>query len=220
MMATPPITTVTRIAENQVRDRARLDALLDAAHIGHVGVAGDTGAPLVIPTAVTRDGDRLLLHGSTGSPWMRRARAGAQVCVAVTSFEGLVVARSAFESSIHYRSAVLFGVCAPITDESEKVRALDLFTSAVLPGRVDEVRRPTSKEIAATLVLALPIAHDPPNWSLKVNDGWPEDPDADIAGPAWAGVVPARVVYGPGVRAPDLRNGIEIPSSVRGLAES
>lgn len=213
-----PGTTVTRLAEKQRLDRAALDGLLDEVHIAHVGLVDAAGAPVVIPTAAARDGDHLLIHGSTGSPWMRRVAAGAPVSVAVTAFDGLVFARSAFESSMHYRSAVLFGSCARIDDRADKLRALDLLTDALLPGRVGEVRRPTAKELAATLVLSLPIETSPtPNWSLKVSAGWPEDPADDIAGPAWAGVVPARIGYGRPRPAPDLRAGIAAPASVLAL---
>ena len=222
MTGTPasiPSTTVTRLAEKQRWERALLDALLDEIHIGHVGLVLDDGGPLVVPTAVARDGDRLLIHGSTGSPWLRRAAAGAPVSISVTAYDGVVFARSAFESSIHYRSAVLFGVCTVVIEPAAKERALDLLTEALLPGRVSELRRPTTKELAATQVLALPIETSPtPSWSLKVSAGWPDDPDSDVEGPTWAGVVPARIVYGPPLATPDLRPGIAVPASVIALS--
>ena len=208
-----PTTEITRLREKASSDRAALDALLDSAHIGHFGLVGDDGTPVVIPTAVVRDGDRILLHGSTGSPWMRRLAAGAPTALAVTAFDGLVIARSAFESSIHYRSAVLFGTCTVLADE-EKVRALDLITEALVPGRVAELRRPRPAELAATLMMALPITR----WSLKIGDGWPEDPADDVAGDAWAGVIPAQITYGDPQAAPDLRTGIELPGSVRAIS--
>jgi hypothetical protein len=204
-------TRITRIGDKSRSDRADLDQLLDTVHIGHVGLVVE-GLPVVIPTAVARDGDRLLLHGSTGSPWMRRVAGGVNVSVAVTGFDGLVVARSAFESSIHYRSAVLFGRCTRL-EGVDKSRCLDLLTNVLLPGRVDEVRRSTAKELAATQVLALPIEH----WSLKISAGPPADPPEDVAGDTWAGVVPARISYGAPIPAPDLRTGVELPESVRGL---
>jgi nitroimidazol reductase NimA-like FMN-containing flavoprotein (pyridoxamine 5'-phosphate oxidase superfamily) len=207
-------TTVTRLREKQRTDRAELDALLDAVHVGHVGFTDAAGLPRVIPSAVVRDGDRVLTHGSTGAPWLRRLAAGAPVCLAVTAMDGLVVARSAFESSIHYRSAVLFGTCR-VLGEDEKPAALDLITEALIPGRVSELRRPTPRELAATTVLALPIDE----WSLKVSHGWPEDPDEDVAGDAWAGVLPLRPRYGAPLPAPDLRPGIPVPPSVLALVQ-
>jgi nitroimidazol reductase NimA-like FMN-containing flavoprotein (pyridoxamine 5'-phosphate oxidase superfamily) len=206
-------TQITRLHEKARTERAELNALLDATRIGHFALVDPAGHPVVIPTAVVRDGDRVLAHGSTGSRWMRMLATGAPTCLAVTVLEGLVVARSAFESSMHYRSAVLFGACTPIAAD-EKEAALDLITEALLPGRRAEVRRPTTREFAATLVLALPIAE----WSLKASDGWPEDPPEDIAGDAWAGVVPITTSYGAPLAAPDLRNGITPPPSVQALA--
>jgi nitroimidazol reductase NimA-like FMN-containing flavoprotein (pyridoxamine 5'-phosphate oxidase superfamily) len=143
---------------------------------------------------------------------MRALADGAPTCLAVTAVDGLVVARSAFESSIHYRSAVLFGTCSPLADDA-KGAALDLITEALLPGRVAELRRPHAKELAATLVLQLPIEE----WSLKVSAGWPDDPAEDVAGGAWGGVLPMRTSYGEPLPAPDLRAGIAVPASVRGF---
>lgn len=204
----------TRLPEKASTDRAALDLLLDTALVGHFGLVAGDGTPVVVPTAVIRDGDRVLAHGSTGSRWMRMLAAGAPTALAVTAYDGLVVARSAFESSIRYRSAVLFGRCATVTDDKERV--LDLVTERLLPGRVAEIRRPTRAELAATLVLALPIE----DWSLKVSDGWPEDEAEDVGGPAWAGVVPLRLSYDAPLPAPDLARGIGVPESVRALSIS
>jgi hypothetical protein len=208
-MSSAPTTRVTRLREKQRDDRAALYTLLDATFVGHFALTDDAGHPVVLPTAVTRDGDHVLAHGSTGSPWMRSLAAGARTCLAVTALDGLVVARSAFESSLHYRSAVLFGTCATLADD-DKADALDKLTEALLPGRVAELRRPTRRELNATLVLSMPIEQ----WSLKVSDGWPDDEDDDIAGDAWAGVVPLHTRRGTPLPAPDLRSGIELPPSL------
>jgi nitroimidazol reductase NimA-like FMN-containing flavoprotein (pyridoxamine 5'-phosphate oxidase superfamily) len=206
-------TRINRLPEKARPDRAALDALLDASRVGHFALVAPEGYPLVIPTAIVRSRDRVLAHGSTGSRWMRLLAAGAPACLAVTALDGLVVARSAFESSLHYRSAVLFGTCTPLAGE-DKERALDWITEALLPGRTSEIRRPTRRELDATLVLSLPIEE----WSVKVSDGWPEDSAEDLAGDSWAGVVPLQVRYGTPVAAPDLRAGITAPSSVIALA--
>jgi nitroimidazol reductase NimA-like FMN-containing flavoprotein (pyridoxamine 5'-phosphate oxidase superfamily) len=208
-------TELTRLGEKASSDRAELDALLDSTRVGHFALVAADGHPVVIPTAVVRDGDRVLAHGSTGSRWMRRLSAGVPACLAVTALGGLVVARSAFESSLHYRSAVLFGSCAPLPDAA-KAAALDLVTEALLPGRTAEIRRPTTRELAATLVLEFPITE----WSLKISDKWPEDEDADVAGDAWGGVVPLVSRYGEALPAPELRDGIPVPPSVRALIDA
>ncbi len=203
-----PSTSPTR-ARHKVRDdRVALDALLDCVQVGHVALVAD-GHPVVLPTAIARDGNRVLIHGSTGSRWMRTLADGVPASLAVTALDGLVVARSAFESSMHYRSAVLFGRCTPVTGD-DAAHALDVLTEALLPGRTAEVRPPTPRELAATLVLALPIEQ----WSLKVSDGMPDDPPEDVAGDSWAGIVPLRTVRGAPVPAADLRAGIALPPSV------
>jgi uncharacterized protein len=205
-------TTITRLPEKGVSDRDELYRLLDDALVAHIGLTDRDGMPVVIPTAFARDGDRLLVHGSTGSGWMRLVASGQPACVAVTELGGLVVARSAFESSMRYRSAVLFGAFTRLAG-AEHERALDLLTDHLIPGRVAEVRRPSRKEYAATMALQMPIT----DWSLKVSAGWPEDEESDIDGDAWAGVVPLRAVYGDPLPAPDLRPGIPVPGSVRAL---
>jgi uncharacterized protein len=205
-------TQLTRVPELGSTDRAELYRLLDDALVGHFALVSD-GDPVVIPTAIARDGDSVLAHGSTGAGWMRRLADGRPVCLSVTQYEGLVVARSAFESSMLYRSAVVFGRCAEVSDSEEKRAALDVLTDRFLPGRVAEVRAATKKELAATLILRLPLDE----WSLKVSTDWSEDPPEDVAGPSWAGKVPLRLAYADPAGAPDLRPGIEVPGSVRSL---
>jgi nitroimidazol reductase NimA-like FMN-containing flavoprotein (pyridoxamine 5'-phosphate oxidase superfamily) len=167
---------------------------------------------LVLPIGFARDADRLILHGSTGSRWLRVLASGVEVCATVTALEGIKVARSAFESGMRYRSACVFGGCDVLTG-AEAERALEVFTDRVLPGRSAEIRRSTPRELAATLVLALPITQ----WSYKSSDGFPEDPPEDLAGDAWAGAIPIRTAYEPPIPSPDLRDGIAVPASVRGL---
>lgn len=208
-------TDLTRLREKGSSDRARLDALLDEVRLGHVAFVSADAGPSVLPILIVRDGDRVLLHGSTGSPWLRHLASGAAVSVAITALDGLVVARSAYESSMHYRSAVLFGTCAQLADERKSI-ALDVITDALIPGRVGEIRRPNARELAATVVLELPIAE----WSLKISDRWPEDDEDDVAGDAWAGIVPLTAQnWALPQAAPDLRGGIATPESVRRLAD-
>jgi uncharacterized protein len=196
-------------------DRADLDALLDQTVLGHIAFTDEDGSPVALPSVVVRWEDRILTHGSTGSRWLRRIASGVPAAVSVGKVDGIVVARSAYESSLLYRSAVLFGSFSPL-DGEEKLAALDVLTDRLLPGRTAEVRRPSNKELAATTMLALPIGE----WSVRVSDGWPEDPEADVAGPAWGGHIrfgePPATVAG----APDLRAGIAVPPSagrVRGI---
>lgn len=212
---TQPSTRVTRLDELQTTSRASLDELLASTPLATVALVRD-GHPVVFPTGFARVADDLVIHGSTGSPWLRALAAGAPAAVSVTTLDGVVVARSAFESSFRYRSAVLFGVFEPVP-EADHVAYLEALTDAFIPGRVAELRASNRKELAATLALRMPIAED--NWSLKVSDGWPDDPDEDVAGDAWAGVVPMTVAYGAPQAAPDLTPGIAVPASIRAMTE-
>jgi nitroimidazol reductase NimA-like FMN-containing flavoprotein (pyridoxamine 5'-phosphate oxidase superfamily) len=210
-----PSTRVTRISEKQDASRSRLDELLDSTPLATVALVRD-GHPVIFPTGFARIGDDVVIHGSTGSPWMRALAAGAPAAVSVTTLDGVVVARSSFESSFQYRSATVFGVFEQVP-EADKLGYLDTVTEKFIPGRVAELRKSTRKELAATLALRMPIGAD--SWSLKISDGWPEDPDEDVAGDAWAGVVPMTVNYGEPQPAPDLTPGIALPGSVRAMAD-
>jgi nitroimidazol reductase NimA-like FMN-containing flavoprotein (pyridoxamine 5'-phosphate oxidase superfamily) len=210
-----PSTKISRLSELQVTARAALDALLDGTPLATVALVRDEH-PVVFPTGFARVADELVIHGSTGSPWMRELAAGASAAVSVTSVDGVLVARSSFESSFRYRSACVFGVFERIPD-TEKLGYLDALTEKFVPGRVAELRASTRKELAATMALRMSIGTD--NWSLKVSDGWSEDPDEDIAGDTWAGVVPMTVNYEAPRPAPDLRQGIPVPGSVRALTD-
>jgi uncharacterized protein len=209
-------TELTRLREYAVTDRAELDRLLDDVFLAHVGLPDDQGGVVVIPTAVVhdKDSDHIMVHGSTGSGWMRRAADGRNACVTVTDLSGIIVARSVFETSMRYRSAVLFGHFERLPDQ-EIPRALERIAERLLPGRTAEVRPNHRRELAATMILGMPIQQ----WSLKIGSDWPDDPPEDLEGDTWAGVIPfdARR-FGPPLPAPDLRPGIPVPASVRALA--
>lgn len=148
-----------RTRPNRLRKRVRdevptVHAILDGGPICHVGFAGPDG-PSVLPTLHARIEDQLYLHGSTGS-WMRRVE-NTPICVTVTCLDGLVLARSTFHHSMNYRCAVVFGTPRTVTDDDEKLAALDALVERVSPGRSAEARGPNPRELAATLVLALTI---------------------------------------------------------------
>jgi nitroimidazol reductase NimA-like FMN-containing flavoprotein (pyridoxamine 5'-phosphate oxidase superfamily) len=210
-----PSTAVSRLAELQSTSRSQLDELLDATPLATVAFVRD-GHPVALPIGFARISDHVVIHGSTGSPWLSALAGGTPAAVSVTTLDGVVVARSGFESSFHYRSAVLFGTFETVTED--KVRYLEILTDTFIPGRVTELRASTRKELAATVVLRLPIGPD--NWSLKISDGWPEDPESDIAAGGWAGVVPITTSYGTPMRAPDCDESIPVAASVRALTGS
>lgn len=201
-------TRVRRLADKQVRDEVVRDQVLDGGLVAHLAVL-DGGQPFVIPVAYARDRSSVLLHGSTGSRLFRTLAAGGPTCLTVTLLDGMVLARSAFESSMRYRSVVVLGTCTPVADE-HKLDALRLLSDRLLPGRWADVRPPSAKELAQTMVLRLPLTE----WSLKVSDGWPDDGEADLDRACWAGVVPLHESRGAPLPAPDLRAGIDVPGYV------
>jgi nitroimidazol reductase NimA-like FMN-containing flavoprotein (pyridoxamine 5'-phosphate oxidase superfamily) len=201
-------TRIRREAHRQVTDRAVLHAILDEALVAHVGVVRG-GVPLVLPFACARDGDSLLLHGSTGSGLLRLGT-GDAVCVTVTHLDGLVFARTTFDSSMFYRSAVVHGTATEVTGR-DKAAALVVLSEHLFPGRTSEVRESSPKELAATLVLRVPLDRA----SVKVAAGPMEvDPDDVEPRSVWAGVVPLSVSAGEPVPSPDVPPGVAVPPSV------
>jgi nitroimidazol reductase NimA-like FMN-containing flavoprotein (pyridoxamine 5'-phosphate oxidase superfamily) len=208
-LSSTPRTTLRRHRERGQTDRGELDAVLDAGLICHLGVVAD-GDPVVLPTAYGRDGDTLYLHGSSANGAFLAA-AGRRVCVTVTHMDGLVAARSVFSHSVNYRSAVIFGTATIVTEEDERWQALRLITDHLIPGRWAAARQPTTKELAATAVLSLPLAEA----SVKVRTGPPGDSPQDQALDVWAGVLPITVSFGHPVPDPGLRPEIPLPAHIR-----
>lgn len=190
-MQPPEHLRVKREPQRGVYDRAAIEAILDEALYCHLGFEVD-GQPYVIPTLHARIGDRLYVHGSAASRMLRTAAAGARVCVTVTLLDGLVLAKSVFNHSINYRSAVVLGT-ATLVEGDEKLAALRAFTEHVAPGRWDEARQPTALELKATWILTLPLDES----SAKVRTGGPEDEPEDRDLPVWAGVVPVHLAAAP-----------------------
>ncbi|GAC1314739.1 MAG: pyridoxamine 5'-phosphate oxidase family protein [Acidimicrobiales bacterium] len=178
-------TALRRHPERGSHDLDVIRAILDEALICHVGFVHD-GSPVVIPTIHARSGDRLFLHGSPASRMLRDLASGVDVSVTATLVDGLVLAKSWFHHSLNYRSVVIFGTATVLTDDAEKTEALRVIVEHVKPGRTLEARPPNPKELAGTLVLALPINDS----SAKVRTGGPIANEADADHPAWAGVVP------------------------------
>ncbi len=187
----------TRLRRKPARgshDRAVIDAILDEAIVCHVAFPG----PVVLPTTHVRVGDTLYLHGSAASRMLQQLASGCDVCVAVTLLDALVLARSAMHHSVNYRSVILFGRARAVEDRTEKLAALAALIDHAVPGRSAACRPPNDKELAATLVIALPIAEA----SAKARTGppLPDDPE-DAALPFWAGVIPLETVRRPAIPA-------------------
>lgn len=205
-------TTIKRERDHAVTEREALHAVLRDGLVAHLGVVKDDH-PVVLPVAYAFDPDgpddhgTLYVHGSVAADWLRRS-VDATVCVTVTELDGLVLARSGFNSSMNYRSAVVLGRVRLVDDLDERDRALDLIVDHVVPGRVAALRRPTRKELAATEVLAVPLREA----SLKVSAGGPDDGPEDIAAGTWGGHIPLRRVASAPVSDPATAG--EVPEHV------
>ena len=217
-MSLPELSATPRTALQRHRERGRADrddlyAVLDAGIICHLGVIAD-GAPRVLPTGSGRLGEVLYLHGSSANSTFM-AGAGQEVCVTVTHVDGLVCARSVFSHSMNYRSAMIYGVTRLLTDQDERILALRVITENLTPGQWSYARQPTRKELAATAVLALPLAEA----SVKIRAGGPSDEPEDHAADVWAGVVPVAVKFGQPEPDAALRPGIATPEHIRRYRE-
>jgi uncharacterized protein len=208
-----PLSSTERTRHRRLRaqgrtDRESLHAVLRAGLIAHLGVIAD-GWPMVIPTGYGFDAETLYLHGSVASQSLDTA--GTPVCVTITLADGLVLARSVFEHAVNYRSAMIYGLPRLVTDPGEKLAGLRCLTEHMAPGQWDYVRQPSRKELAATVLLALPLDEA----SVKIRTGPPDDGDSpDAALGLWAGELPLAVCWQQPVPDPALPPGIEVPEHI------
>ena len=213
-----PKTRVRRLPEKASYDRDVIYAVIDEAPLCHVAAIVKDSA-MVIPTLHAREGDTIYLHGSPSNVVMKAVVASGEACISVTLYDGLRLARSGFESSIAYRSVVVFGAASLVSDDVEKARVLDVFVDAVLPGRASEVRAMSDAERRLTMVVAVRIDEA----SAKLSSGPTDDSVEDMALPVWSGTVPARILFDAPI--PDTNGAmgtgtIAVPASVRRLLDS
>src|ERR1700729_2839072 len=180
-------TTLHRYAHRAAYDRPTIDAILDQGIVCHVGVQTDRGFPVVIPLAYGRNQDVVYLHGSAASRLFRTSRSpSVEICMTVTLVDGLVVARSTYNTDINYRSVVIIGHAEEVQDLEEKRRGLESLVEHIIPGRSRDARPPTEKELRSTMLLRLPLTES----SSKIRRGWPSDDAEDYDLSIWAGVIP------------------------------
>ncbi len=195
-------------------ERETIHAILDAAIVGHVGWVLD-GQPYVTPTCTWRQGDRLYWHGSAASRAIRSAD-GAPVCVTVSHLDGLVLARSATNHSVNYRSVMVLGTAHLVTDVAEMEAALEALVEHLYPGRWAELRPMTEKERKATAVMWVDLAEA----SAKIRDDISQDDPGDETWPAWAGVIPLRTAMGGPEPDPDVPAGMPVPRVAMPMTEA
>ena len=176
---------VRQLREKAAYDHATVHEVLDAGLLAHVAFVQD-GAPVVVPMLYGREGETLYLHGARKARVIRLLEGTATACINVTLLDGLVYARSAFASSMHYRSATVFGSARLVDDWDEKVHALRVIAECTMPGRWAEVRESLDNEIKMTGVISIGIE----SASAKISTGMPDDEECDLDTPIWAGILP------------------------------
>lgn len=200
-------TKITRLAKRGSYEKETIYSILDEALFCTLAYTNN-GNPFQIPTGFCRIDNKLYIHGSVGSFYMRElADRQLPVCISVTLIDGLILARSAFHHSVNYRSVVIFGRGEKVQDSDEAYRVLEVFTNKMQPGRWADVRKPTEQEWKATMVLAFNIEEA----SAKVRTGGPNDDKEDYDLDIWAGVVPLKLQRETPVPANRLKDTIELP---------
>jgi len=201
---------VKRHDDREVFDREQINTLLDSEYVAHVGfVDNDVNEPFVIPMAFARDNDRILLHGSTGSRLMMKIAAGAQLCITVTKLNAIVVAKSAFNSSMNYESVMIFGKAKLLKDD-EKMAAMTAITEVLVPGMSTYARELKPKEVAGTMIVEVPLT----KYSVKSRTGGVIDEPEDKELPIWSGVIPLTTLRGTPITAEDSA-GIAVPPHIK-----
>jgi nitroimidazol reductase NimA-like FMN-containing flavoprotein (pyridoxamine 5'-phosphate oxidase superfamily) len=203
---------VRQLREKAAYDQETVHAVLDAGLLAHVSFVQD-GNPVVVPMLYGRDGETLFLHGARKARVIRLLEDTETACANVTLLDGLVYARSAFASSMNYRSATVFGKARLVDDWDEKVDALRVISECTMPGRWAEVRESLDNEIKKTGVIAIDIE----SASAKISTGMPDDEEIDLDTPIWAGVLPLESRFTT-LQADDLvQNGIEPSAALKGM---
>lgn len=200
---------VRRLPSRGRYDQKTIHSILDGGFLCHISFTTEDG-PQIIPTAYGRKGSMLFLHGSSKSRMMKHLAEGHPMAVCVTHLDALVLARSAFHSSMNYRAAIIFGKGSILTKDEDKMEALEVITEQILPGRWSEARLPNQNELKATTVIALPIEEG----SAKVRTGPPGDNAEDYKLDIWAGLLPLEQEYGSPEDDPKLRKNITRPASI------
>ena len=203
---------VRQLREKAVYDKKTVHEILDSALLASVGFVQD-GQPVVVPMLYGREGEVVFLHGARKARVIRLLESTTTACMNVTHVDALVYARSAFNSSMNYRSATVYGSPRLVDDPAEKLHALRVITECTMPGRWDELREPLENEVKKTGIIALEIE----SASAKISTGMPDDEDADYEIPVWAGILPLKSAFTTLESDDRLIEGVEPSDAVRAM---
>ncbi len=207
-----PQNKVRQLREKAAYDRGTVHGILDAGLVAHVAIVQD-GDPVVVPMLYGREDDTLYLHGARKARIIRMLEGSGKACINVTLLDGLVFARSAFASSMNYRSVTVFGKARLVDDLDEKKRALHVISEHAMPGRRAELRLSLENELKMTGVIAVDIE----SASAKISDKMPDDEACDIDTPVWGGILPIESRFT--TLQPDelVKEGIEPSAALKAL---
>lgn len=192
MLSNTERTQIKKGAHKAVFEDKHLEQIIDESLIAHISI-NDANGPIVIPILAWRVDEHVYIHGANNSRLLRSLKQGHETCLTFTLFDGWVLARSAFHHSAHYRSAVVFGQFEVVEEKQEKDRLLNHFIEQIAPGRTEQVRLSSDRELAATMVLKMPLSEA----SVKISRFGVNDDESDLDLPVWAGVLPYRTIVGP-----------------------
>ena len=212
-----PISDRNRVRRRHERgrfDKATVYEILDSAMLAHIAYVID-GQPFCTPTGFWREDDSLYWHGSSASRMIRSQSAGVPVCVTVTHFDAIVLARSGFHHSVNYRSVMAFGTARLVDDEGEKRRLMDRFVDRLFPGRSGEIRPPTAQEMKATSFVVMPMDQA----SGKIRSTHVSDDEEDYSLPVWTARIPLRQVLGEAEPCPRQLPGLAVPPGMAGYRD-
>lgn len=204
----PPRTTPSRYPKRAHHDAATIYPILDEALFCTMSFVWE-GRVRSIPQSIVRVGDAVYFHASVGSHFFRSLAQLDEVCITVMLADDIVVAKTAFEHSINYRSVVVWGKPEVIEDHDEKYAAFKELTEKMVPGSWDYLIPMTDKEMAKTLAIKVPLTEA----SAKIRQGPPSPHESERE--VWTGLIPIKPLRGAAVAGPGAE-GIELPLHLRG----
>jgi len=206
MLSNTERTQVKKGVHKVCKDESKLYEIIDESLLAHVAIV-ENRVPIVIPMLAWRVKNDVYVHGANNSRLLKTLKRGVETSLTFTLFDGWVLARSAMHHSAHYRSAVVFGVFDVVDENKEKSRILNHFIEQISPNRTDEIRLGNEKELAATLLLKIPLTEA----SVKIGNQGVNDDLSDMNRPVWAGILPYKTIVGPLESVDDLMDSIETP---------
>lgn len=204
---------IIRGADRAAYDEKAIYDILDAGFLCHVAFPHQ-GQTMMIPTAYGRREDALYLHGSTKNFMLNQVVNGSPICIGVTHLDGIVLAKTLFDTSANYRSVVLFGKAELLTDRNERLEGLKIITENIIKGRWNEVSVGSENQLKATMIVKFTIE----KASAKIREGGPEG-DEQITDNVWSGHIPLALIAGQPIS--DLKFGTkpEITDSVKNFLQ-